>query len=542
MTRHGSDRSAVVLFAVLFLVVLAGLSASSMLGAVASDRASVMREIDEMRLRDAARSALLVWADEIASQRDDLLEGGAPELTESITIDNGDDAPPAVVRLSRRPAPDGASESIVTPEAARLDLNHATPEMLAALPGVGAALARRLVEHRASGPFLSHVEALVVGGATAIQADDGGDLGGIGGVDSPEQDTPPLVDLLTVFAVDVPQQIGLAGDAFRGSPRVNINAPWSDNIERAFEQRLDEAVAEIATGLFIDSPKISTPGDLVRLLDRQGVEREQWPALLDSLRTSADPFRTGVVDINAAPRAVLAALPGLDDSTAGDLIATRERLDADALRRITWPLDEGLIDVEAFALLADVAVTRCLQWRIVLRVSFEQPDDPQSDTPESLLPQADEFGVALDTDDETETGPFMEFEAVFDAAGDRVRLAYLRERTALQAALAVRTLPAFEQEPGLQDGPAFGLDDRDTLPADDLAAGDDDAQDSDAREMSLDDLTASYFEDEPIEPGTPGEPDAAGASGAGGDTSGPGGDNRIGRWAPWRSGSRGGRR
>ncbi|HHN79085.1 MAG TPA: hypothetical protein ENK11_10505 [Phycisphaerales bacterium] len=526
MNRAPDRRRAVVLFAVLFLVVLAGLSASTLLGAVAADRAAVTREIQQLRMYDAARSALLVWAGQLADQRDDLLDGKAPELTDEIIFDNGDDDLPAVVRLVPRPA--GDSDAVVLPEAARLDLNHATTEMLAALPGVDSALAQRLVRHRDRGFYLSPAEALRVEGAGVLVSTQEN-----GSTDR----APAAIDLLTVYAADARQQIGVADDALRGTPRVNVNAPWSDNLERALSRALDEAVAETASRLFIDSPKLETPGDLVRLLDRQGVERDQWPALLDALTTSPDPFRLGVVDINTAPRAVLATLPGLDDSSAAAMVTARERLDADAMRSITWPLDEGVIDVEAFASLVDVAVTRCLQWRVVLRVTLESPDD-SADTG-AALPEADEFGDVIEPDAPTDTGPFVEFEAVFDAAGPRVRLAYLRERTALEAAGAVRALPAFsdalENEPEPRPGSAGGgtLDDIDgPMPE----SGNDAA-------MTLDDLTNSFFDDIPNTPVEPiGAPTPNAEAGRATDFEPPasrpmgGVDNRVGRWKPARTG------
>ncbi len=526
MNQDGNQPRAVVLFAVLFLVVLASLSASTLLGVVAADRAAVTREIQQLRMYDAARSALLVWAEQLADQRDALLDGKAPVLTDEITFENGQDLQ-VVVRLVSQPA--GDSDAVVLPEAARLDLNHATPEMLAALPGVDSALAQRLVQRRDRGFYLSPAEALRVEGAgVLLSSQEEGSPDG----------APAAIDLLTVFAADARQQAGITDDAQRGTPRVNVNAPWSDNLERALSRSLDKAVAETASRLFIDSPKLETPGDLVRLLDAQGVERDQWPALLDALTTSPDPFRPGVVDINTAPRAVLAALPGLDDSSAAAMVSARERLDADAMRSVTWPLDEGLIDVEAFASLVDVAVTRCLQWRVVLRVTLESPDD-SADTGETL-PMADEFGDIIEPDTPTETGPFVEFEAVLDAAGPRVRLAYLRERTALEAARAVRALPAFSD--ALDEGPEPRPGSTGDGTLDDTGGpmpetGDDAA-------MTLDDLTNSFFDDVPGAPDEPitAPPGTAAVNQPADDepiaapTPSGGVDNRLGRWKPARTG------
>lgn len=65
-------------------------------------------------------------------------------------------APPACVKLPRRSA--GPAGNLASPIAAdakpRVNLNRATPEELERLPGVGPALAARIVEHRRRhGPF-----------------------------------------------------------------------------------------------------------------------------------------------------------------------------------------------------------------------------------------------------------------------------------------------------------------------------------------------------------------------------------------------------
>ncbi|MBZ0172386.1 MAG: helix-hairpin-helix domain-containing protein [Phycisphaerales bacterium] len=563
---HGPPRAtrrATVLFAVLFLVVLASLSATTMLTAVAAERAAVTRELEQIQLVAAARSALLVYKAEFAGQRDAMLEGGAPTLPGEIRIDMGEDEPAVIVRLV--PFSDG---STTTPEPARLDLNHATAAMLGSLPGMTTPLAERLVAERESVPYLSPTDALGVEGASVlINATDSS------GPEQPESfgdERIGALDLLTVYSFEPRLQAGLGGDDYRGVARININAPWSDNIERAFEQQMSEQAAATATGLFIAGPKIEKPSDLVRLLIDRAVPRNEWPALLDALTTSAERYRPGCVDINTATRAVLATLPGLSETLAEDLVTVRERLGAPEKRSVTWPLDEGVLTAEQFADLVDHAVTRSLQWRVILRVSFEPIDEmiPPGFDPDDagggLLPEADEFGVATSFDDARETPePCVILEAVFDAANERTRIAYLRDRTAYSFVVQLAALPGFGGEDRFTDSGfnGDGYDPDEMMPYDE--------SDPDASPMTLDDLTASYFDDDeeeseagfgglefdefgffddepidddpPIGPGLD-EPDRAadpGESSPGdGDPSRsvPGGDNRLGRWTPARKG------
>ncbi|USN98213.1 MAG: helix-hairpin-helix domain-containing protein [Phycisphaeraceae bacterium] len=573
MSQPRASRRATVLFAVLFLVVIAALSATTMLTSVAAERSAVTREAEEIQLRSALRSALLACQAAFDEQHEALLDGEAPDLPDEIRIDMGESDPAIVVKLV--PLADGAT---VQAESARLDLNHATAEMLAALPSVSAALADRLVAARQNGLFLSPADALRVTGASAlISMGDTSSEDSFGTGDAPdaaldvaagESDT---LELLTVYAAEPQVQQGLCGDDFRGLPRVNINAPWSDNIEKAFQQRLSDQAARTATELFIQGTKVAKPSELVKLLIERAVPQDEWPALLDALTTSPDLYRLGCVDINRASREVLAALPGMNDTRADDLITARERLDPAERASVAWPLEDGIVTPEQFTELVDHIATRSLQWRLMLRASFEPIDEFGStgfgstgfgpdDAGPGLLPQADEFGVEIDPGDQAaDQQPGVTLEVVFDAAGVRARIAYLRDCTAYDFATRLASLGEFGD---------------DALP-DEAWAGDDldsyepmepyDASDPDARPMTLDDLNASYFDDEPMDDEFADgfgdlsffddEPDDSAADGLpAGDSSrddqpgggpqappatGPppaSGDNRLGRWAPARKG------
>jgi DNA uptake protein ComE-like DNA-binding protein len=498
---RASGRRATVLFAVLFLVVAGALTASAVLESVSAERAAVVRELESLELRSGARSALAVYLEETASQRESLLEGAALELTDRVVIDRGENETAVVARLI--PFADG---SRVSPEAGRLGVNHAEAAALGAIPGITAGLGERIVETRRSSWFGSPLELLGLEGGAALSDGSGADEGPIG--------------MLTVFAFEPEIRLGLgAGEEdFRGAPRVNLNGPWSDAMERALAQSMGAETAKLASQLFIDAPRFERAGDLVRAFTRGSVPREVWATLLDALTTNPDPFRGGVVDINRAPVEVLAALPGVGETRAPEMISARDRLDERARARITWPLEEGILDEEAFASLVDVAVTRSLQWRVRFEVSFEQAASAEGsawEDGESFgLPGADEFGVEIERD-AAARGMRLVYECVLDAADPRVRVAYLRERTGLDLALDLARLGVLSVPGGAPGDEQPTEDQTEPVPDDEseIASGDP-IPGADPAPLDL-------------SPGQETPETGDGPAGA---------DRRVGRWAPTRRG------
>lgn len=493
-----SGRRATVLFAVLFLVVAGALAASAMLESVSAERAAVVRELEALELRAGARSALAVYLAEIGAQRESLLDGATLELTERIVIDRGENQASVVVRLI--PFPDGRRTAS---ESGRLGLNHAEAAALSAIPGLSAGLVDRIVEARRSAWFASPMDLLGLEGGAALPEGPDADEGAIA--------------MLTVFAFEpeIRQGLGAGEEDFRGAARVNINGPWSDAMERALAQSMGAETAKLASQLFIDAPRFERAGDLVRAFIRGALPREVWATLLDALTTNPDPFRGGVVDINRAPQEVLAALPGVGAARAQEMVSARDRLDEQARARITWPLDEGIIDDEAFASLVDAAVTRSLQWRVRFEVSFERNAMTEGSfgEPEDAfaLPEADEFGVEIERETAAR-GMRLVYECVLDAADPRVRVAYLRERTGMDLAIDLARLGVLSVPEAASPGEDVVADEPGFVP-----------------------------DDEPMfAPGEPAPgPDSAGSmvepvQAAGGDS--PGGDRRVGRWAPTRRG------
>lgn len=599
-------RRGTVLFAVLFLIAIASLSAAAMLTATAAERRAAVYSVDDLELRLAVRSALAVVTADLAGQREDLLAGESPDTPDSVRIARGepdrDDNPPGIVVEFVGVVGGVSGGGSLTSEAGRLDVNSAPLEALAALPGIPEGLALAIDQRRKSRLFGSVAELDALSAQSGAGASGGSEfdesaseLAGPSGtapagsapLPSSSDDTGDWRDLLTVFAADPVVSMGVADPDRLGGTRVNINAPWSDRLEDALAEAAGEAMDESVRTLFIDAPRLTAPSVLVELLADKGVDPTLWGPLLDAVTTTPDQFRLGLVDVNRAPRAVLAALPGLDDQAAAGIINARERLDADRKMSIAWPLTEGVIDETAFRACVDRLTTRSMQWRFTLRASFEDesgtaigfgPDDPLPD----LVGEADEFGVMIEDEEDADAGPSLLFEVVIDLAGDRPRIAYLREITAYEFAVAVRSVPGFGGSTQSEDDEAlFGAGDPDGLTpegddegfgfgepvnledlmneaideeADGFGTGSDLGPDSgldgglatdpigDADEDGAVPWDGDLTDEDPF--GIDGAdddsarrsgPSGSGSSGSGG-TGGGGRDNRLGRWAPARGG------
>lgn len=95
-----------------------------------------------------------------------------------------------------------------------------------------------------------------------------------------------------------------------------------------------------------------------------GIEVEDMRLVMDRL-THHGRFRDfGLVNLNTAPAAVLAALPGMDLSLAQQIVAVRRTLDSDKLSSVAWPLELGLLDASTFKEVAPWLTARSFQYRV----------------------------------------------------------------------------------------------------------------------------------------------------------------------------------
>ncbi|MBM4108610.1 MAG: hypothetical protein FJ255_07330 [Phycisphaerae bacterium] len=409
-------RPAAVLPLVLAVVVLAVSVAVGMLASASTRIDAAEATWRRQQLRAVALSGLRSAMSQLESQREALIGGGTPSIDAELILYSDATGRGVATLLPLGDDGDLHAHSAL----AGLDLNRATAEMLARLPGLSEALAGKLVAARGKG-FTSVEE------AAAIAFESGLDLGAVFGsaARSPGESEPgaapsgdpPLLSSLGVFGFDpeIQQGLGRNADAFLGADRVRPTAEWVKENRPDLVDRLGEPSAVALERLAATRGAFDTRTGLVRLLQTQGVPVEAWAGILDLAAVGDDQFARGVVDLNQAPAHVLAAVPGLDESTAAAIVARRDSVD-DALRgTIAWPVIEGVLEPARLAQAADWLAARSLVWRVRVRGLIEPPSDAE---PSSA---ATPGGVVID--------------AVIDLTGPRARLAYLREVTSMPLAV-----------------------------------------------------------------------------------------------------------
>lgn len=388
-----------MLLAVLIVVVIGAL-----MGTIALDRAdsavtSARLSLHRRTTRAIALSGVMGVMAELETQRRDLLGGGDPDLTAEWTLFQ-DGSLEGRVRLE--PVAD-ESEAVAESEAGKLDLNAASPEMLARLAGLGAERASAVAGRRARGGFTS-VHDLHFAGVDP--SDAAGVLGGVS-----------LERLATAGTYD-PE---IAAGAGEGLDAGDTRARW-DATAREFvdARRVGRETVDLIGRLAATGSKLESPEAVCAALISTGEPARRWGEALDALAFTDEGVRPGLIDLNRAPEAVLACVPGLENA-APDIVAARERLATERRASIAWPLDSGLVTADEMAKAAPWLTTRTLQWRV--RVVGELVRASERSAEPALVDQ-------------------IVFDAVIDVSGEHARIAYLRDVTFEAAAADMATLAA----------------------------------------------------------------------------------------------------
>ena len=408
------SRRGTVVFAVLVVITLGALAAATVLINADASIAEAEVTVTRAQSRALAWSGVQVVMAELASQREALLDGRSPRVTEEWELFTDEAGRRWMVRLIDLGGPGGVP---IVSESGKLDLNTASGAMLALLPGVGESLAKRIVEARAERPLSSVDELLAIDGFTPEML-YGQDAGAAGEPFSGEEAGLPLADLVTVFAFDPNVQSGAGDDPqrHRGRKRVNLNQTWSDSLRSALVDRFGDDVAQGIEQIMKNGTEFKSESDFVRVMRLFRVPPENWEEALDALCTSDDDYLLGRVDLNTAPAEVLACVPGIDAAMAEEIVAARERLDESLRKSVAWPAVEGIVPEEQFQEAVPWLTTRAMQWRVRLEAG--------------VAPAESTAGP----DDATALSQRMVLEAVIDVSSQRPRVAYLRDVTLLPLA------------------------------------------------------------------------------------------------------------
>ena len=253
-------------------------------------------------------------------------------------------------------------------EASKINLNTATVDMLEALPGMTAELAGAIIDWRdpdsdvssdgaesdayalrqppsqcKNGPFETVDELrIVIGADWDILFGEDANLNGV--LDPNEDDEevsepsdnsdgvldPGILEYLTVFS----REPNKAAD---GSSRLNLTTASSQDIERKLSDALgSDRAREIGRALGPRPPRFTSVLDFYV---KAQLTSDEFSLVEDLLTVVDGDTIPGRVNINAAPEAVLACLPGIGTDNAQAVVAYRDGKTAEDLASLAWLVD-----------------------------------------------------------------------------------------------------------------------------------------------------------------------------------------------------------
>lgn len=184
------------------------------------------------------------------------------------------------------------------------------------------------------------------------------------------------------------QGVGSGGLAF-GLRHFLTTVSYDRNLDSQNRPRLDLNTASAARLAKLDLPdtttrylrqmrrsgkKLAHPSELLEAVTRfqtksnktvelsSGVKGEELAILLDYCTATNATILPGLININTAPHEVLTLLPGVNDSLADSIIATRQGLNADQLKTPAWLYQQGLLNADEFKKTAPLLTARSWQY------------------------------------------------------------------------------------------------------------------------------------------------------------------------------------
>lgn len=157
-----------------------------------------------------------------------------------------------------------------------------------------------------------------------------------------------------------------------GRPRVNLNDPDADLTQAGLPQATREylealrrtdknrRLTHVAELLEAQADLKNPAGKVVRL--RSGIGKDELPALLDRCTATDALELPGLLNLNTAPAAVLAAVPEIGESLAETIVAARYGLSAAESQTPAWLYQRGLVSADQFKQLAPYLTTRSRQF------------------------------------------------------------------------------------------------------------------------------------------------------------------------------------
>ena len=287
---------------------------------------------------------------------------------------------------------DGSREVYgVVGEAAKVNLNTASQEMLAALPDMLPEVAAGIQDWRdadselATGgaeseyylllpdphecknsPLETVEELLLIRSATKklLFGEDSNRNGRLEDNENDADETEPadnrngrldggVFHLVTVYSME-------SNTTASGSQRTNVNQGGPSGLVNV----LGKSVPANRLGAVVSRAMLGRPfQNILDFYYRTGLTKKEFAAVADDLTTQGGGTRRGLINVNTAPRQVLLCLPGMEESDASALIAARGGEDAN-LSSVAWVADAldqakavaigGLITARSYQFSADI--------------------------------------------------------------------------------------------------------------------------------------------------------------------------------------------
>ena len=433
----GYERGGFVLVAVLVVIMLTSMVAVSLLFRIKAEDTAVAAGAGSEQAWSAAMSGVyeaMRIASAITPEDTDWQDNPAL-FHQRLVLDDGVDQWQFSI-YSYRETEEGSFHFGLQDEASKVNLHAATEAMLTRLPGMTPYLAQGLLDFLdkddvphpqgaeqeyydnllrpyacLNGPLSTIYELFLVRGfnPSVVYGEDANlncalDVHENDGDDFPPADNgdskldPGLRNYATICSYDLDEDND-------GQIRLDLN----DTAETFWQVELPGPVVEYINSARTNKIKFKHPAELLEAKMKlpngkeivSGVGKAELPLLLDKFSGTLDYHLHGLININTASAAVLQTLPGVDESLAQTIVATRKGLRAEQRKTPAWLYEEGIVDAPKFKELAPLLTTRSRQFTF----------------------QVIGYGVP--------SGRYRVLEVAIDVAGAEAAVTYLRDITRL---------------------------------------------------------------------------------------------------------------
>lgn len=345
-TRHYRTRGSILIVTMVVLLVMAGV-AIVLARAARVEALTAVNYDAQLRAEAIAQGAIQAVAAAV-NQSEGQLPADGEINAEAVRLGDG-----YFWILKHQTSDDTRQTFGLTDETGKLNVNTATLDMLAALPGMNNDLAAGVIDWRdpddepqaggaesqyyllrtpaynaKNGPFETIDELLLVKDITpAILLGEDGNRNTLLDANEDDADTAPpsdnrngrldrgIIDLVTVYGAE-------PNTTASGQQRVNVNNAPPD--------RINALLAAAATGARLNTLSTSAPrnrpyNSALDFYAKNQLTIDEFSKIADQIGVNNAPMRGGLVNVNSAPLEVLRCLPGLDESDAQAILSRRSR-------------------------------------------------------------------------------------------------------------------------------------------------------------------------------------------------------------------------